>query len=70
MGVGIRGEACVEGAEHFGHDLDVHSVLECDGGEDHEICLWDARPYRHSFQHTVYDAWQDGVTRLRGSLRY
>ena len=37
MGVGIRGEACVEGAEHFGHDLDVHSVPGCDGGESHKI---------------------------------
>ena len=33
MGVGIQGEACGEVTEHAGHRLDVHAVLEGDGGE-------------------------------------
>ena len=33
MGIGIQGEAGEEVAQHAGHRLDIHSVLECDGGE-------------------------------------
>lgn len=33
MGIGIEGEAGGEVAEHTADRLDVHAVLECDGGE-------------------------------------
>ena len=33
MGVGVQGEACGEVTQHAGHRLDIHSVLEGDGGE-------------------------------------
>ena len=33
MGIGIQGEACGEVAEHTADRLDVHTVLESDGGE-------------------------------------
>ena len=33
MGVGVQGEACGEVTQHAGHGLDIHTVLEGDGGE-------------------------------------
>ena len=33
MGVGVQGEACREVSQHPGHRLDVHTVLEGQGGE-------------------------------------
>ena len=33
MGVGVQGEACGEVTQHTGYGLDVHTVLESDGGE-------------------------------------
>ncbi len=33
MSVGVQGEACREVAQHPGDRLDVHAVLQCQGGE-------------------------------------
>ena len=33
MGVGVQGEACGEVTQHAGYRLDVHAVLQGDGGE-------------------------------------
>ena len=33
MSVGVQGEACGEVAQHTGHGLNVHSVLQGDGCE-------------------------------------
>ena len=33
MGVGVQGEACGEVTEHAADRLDVHTVLQCNGGE-------------------------------------
>ena len=57
MGIGIQGEACREVPQHAGHGLDIHSVLECDGGEGvaeiMESDLGNPRPFQHSFQHII-----------------
>ena len=34
MGIGVQGEACGEVTQHTGHGLDIHTVLEGNGGED------------------------------------
>ena len=33
VGIGVQGEACGEVTQHAGHGLDVHTILESDGGE-------------------------------------
>ena len=33
MGIGVQSEACREVAQHARHRLDVHAVLEGEGGE-------------------------------------
>ena len=33
MGIGVQSEACGEVTQHTGDGLDVHTVLERDGGE-------------------------------------
>lgn len=33
MGVGVQGKACGEVTQHAGDGLDVHTILEGDGGE-------------------------------------
>ena len=33
MDIGIQGEACGEVAQHTGHSLDVHAILQSEGGE-------------------------------------
>ena len=46
MGVGVQSEACGEMTEHTADRLDIHAVLEGDGGEGVtevvESDLWDA----------------------------
>jgi len=37
MGVGVQGEACGEVTEHAADRLDVHTVLQCNGGEGRGI---------------------------------
>lgn len=33
MGVGVQGEPGGEVTQHTGHCLDVHTILQCDGGK-------------------------------------
>ena len=33
MGIGVQGEACGEVTQHAGYGLDVHTVLQRNGGE-------------------------------------
>ena len=55
MGIGVQGEACGEVTQHAGHRLDVHAVLESDGGEGVpevvEPDFRDASPFQHMLQH-------------------
>jgi len=37
MGVGVQGEACGEVTEHAADRLDVHTILQCNGGEGRGI---------------------------------
>ena len=65
MCVGIEGEACGVVSEHTRHRLDVHAVLECDGGECvPEVVksdLGQSRPFKNSLQHMVYTVRGDGT---------
>ena len=65
MGVGAKGEAGGEVAQHTGQGLDIHAVLQGDGGEGVaevvESNLWDACPRQHSFQHVVHAIRRDGA---------
>ena len=58
MGIGVQGEACGEVTQHAGHRLDIHSVLEGDGGEGvaevMESDLGDACSLQHSLEHIVH----------------
>ena len=55
MGIGVQGEACGEVTQHTGHRLDIHSILQGDGGEGVsevvEPDLWDTRPLQYTLQH-------------------
>ena len=57
MGVGIQSEAGGEVSEHSAHRLNIHAVLECDGGEGvaevMESDLWDPGSGQHSLEHIV-----------------
>ena len=33
MGIGVEGKSCGVVSEHSQYRLDVHAILECDGGE-------------------------------------
>ena len=70
MGVGIQGEACGEVAQHSGHRLDIHAVLEGDGSkgvaEVVESDLRNASPFQHSLQHIIHAVRGDGATVRRG----
>ena len=65
MGIGVQGEVCGEVTQHTGHRLDVHTVLERDGGEGvsevMESDLRDARPFKHTLQHIVHAVRGDGT---------
>ena len=58
MGVGVQGETCGEVAQHAGHRLDIHAVLECDScegvAEIMESDLVDTCPFKYPLQHVVY----------------
>ena len=65
MGIGVQGEACGEVTEHAGHRLDVHAVLEGDGGEGVaeivESDLRDASPFEDTLEHVVDAIRGDGA---------
>ena len=69
MGVGVQGEASGEVAQHSGHGLYVHAILQCDGckgvSEVVESDLRDAGPCQHSFEHIVDTVRRNG-TPVRG----
>ena len=58
MGIGIQRESGGEVAQHAGHGLDIHSVLQGYGSEGVaevvESDLWDASSFQNSFEHIVY----------------
>ena len=57
MGIGVQGEPGGEVSQHAADRLDVHTVLECDGGEGVaevvESDLRDTRPLQYTLQHIV-----------------
>ena len=69
MGIGVQGESCGEVTEHSTDGLDVHSVLEGDGGEGvakvMESDLRDASSLQNPLQHIVHTVRGDG-TAVRG----
>ena len=64
MGIGVQSEACGEVAQHAGHCLDVHSVLEGNGSEGvakvMESDLGDASSFEDALQHVVHTIRRDG----------
>ncbi len=66
MGVGVQGEAGGEVAEDGGDRLDVHAVLQGNGGEGVaeivEADFRDACSCQHSFQHVVHTVRGDRAT--------
>ena len=65
VGIGVQGEACGEVPKHAGHRLDIHTVLQCDGGEGvaevMESDLRDASPFKDSLEHIVHAVRGDGA---------
>ena len=65
MGVGVEGESCGEVSEHTRHRLDVHPILQCDGGESvPEIVksdFWQSCSFEDPLQHMIYAVWGDGA---------
>ena len=70
MGVGVQGEAGGEVPQHTTDCLDIHSVLEGDGGEGvAEVVksdLRDASSLQHSLEHIVDTVRGDGAAVGRG----
>lgn len=66
MGISVQGESGGEVAEHTGHGLDIHAVLQGDGcegvAEVVESDLWDACPFKDTLQHIVHTVRGDGST--------
>ena len=66
MGIGVEGEACGVVSEHSRYRLDVHAVLQCNGGERvPEIVksdLGQSCSFENSLQHMVYAVRGDGAT--------
>ena len=58
MGIGVQGEASVEVTQHAGQRLDVHTVLQGNGGEGVaevvESDLRDAGSFENALQHIVH----------------
>ena len=58
MCIGVQCEPGGEVAEHSTDGLDIHTVLQGDGGkgvaEVVESDLWDTCSCQHSFEHIVY----------------
>ena len=65
MGIGVEGESRGVVPEHTGYRLDVHSVLQCDGGECvPEIVKSDfgqSRSFENPLQHMIYAVRGDGA---------
>ena len=65
MGVGVEGEACGVVSKHTRHCLDVHTILECDGGEGvTEVVksdLWQSCSFENSLKHMVHTVRGDGA---------
>ena len=61
MGIDIQSEACGEGAQHAGHRLDIHTILQRDGcegvAEVMESNLRDACSFQHPHQHINVEYW-------------
>ena len=70
MGIGVEGEAGGEVAEHSADRLDVHAVLERNGGEGVtevvESNLRDACSCQYSFEHIIHAIRRDGAAIGRG----
>lgn len=70
MGIGVQGESCGEVTQHTADRLNVHTVLECNGGESVtevvESDLRDARSFKHTLEHIVDAVRGDGTTVGRG----
>ena len=70
MGIGVQGEAGGEVTQHAGHRLNVHAVLERDGGEGVaevvESDLRDASPFEDALEHIVDAVRGDGAAVGRG----
>ena len=66
MGVGVQGKASGEVAQHAGHGLDVHTVLQGDGCEGvtevMEPDFWDPGSSQYSLKHIVDAVRRDGAT--------
>ena len=65
MGVGVEGEPSGVVSEHSRYRLDIHAVLQCDGGECvSEIMksdLGQSRSFENSLQHMVHAVRGDGA---------
>lgn len=64
MGVGIQSEPGGEVAQHSGHRLDVHPILQSQGGEGMtevvEPYLGQSRPLQHPMEHVQDTVRGDG----------
>ena len=65
MGIGVQCEPGGEMTEHTTHRLDIHTVLQGNGGEGMaevvESDLRDSGSCQHSFQHIVHAVRRDGA---------
>ena len=65
MGVSAKGEGGGEVTQHAGQRLDIHAVLQGDGGESvaevMEPYLRDACPFQYPLEHIVHAVWRDGT---------
>ena len=66
MSIGVQGEACGEVTQHAADGFDVHTILQCNGGEGvaevMESDLWDASPFKDSLEHIIDAVRGDGAT--------
>ena len=70
MGVGVQGEARRVVTQHPGHRLDVHSVLQGQGGECMpeimEPDFGQSRPFQHPVEHMQHTVRENRHTRWAG----
>lgn len=66
MGIGVQGETYGEVTEHSADSLDVHTVLECDGGEGApqvmKSDLRDTGSFKDTLQHIIHAVRGDGTS--------
>ena len=66
MGIGVQGKPSREVTQHPGHRLDIHSVLQSQGGEGVpevvEPDLRQPRPLQHPMEHMQDAVRGDGAT--------